>query len=122
MHPRGFKYLHERPHLMGDNNPAKRADVRLKISKNRKAVGNKSGVAASHWQGGMWLYQRKKALMRDNYTCQICGISEKEILCVDHIKPRRDYPDLIYILENLLTLCYNCHARKTFREKEFRNK
>lgn len=58
-------------------------------------------------------YLRKIALKRDNYTCVLCGFSEKEIMEVDHIQERRH--DGRHTLENLQTLCPNCHRRKTLQ-------
>ena len=63
-------------------------------------------------------YYKKQAKVRDNYTCQICGLREPEIMEIDHIKSKRDYPELRAELNNLVTLCPNCHRRKTVRNKE----
>lgn len=68
------------------------------------------------WKGGGKNFLRNLALVRDNNTCQICGLLDKEVMEVDHIKPKSVYPDLANILENLITLCANCHRRKTSRE------
>jgi 5-methylcytosine-specific restriction enzyme A len=35
---------------------------------------------------------------------------------VDHIKPRRERPDLEYTLSNLQPLCHRCHSVKTAKE------
>ncbi len=69
-----------------------------------------------HWNGGDWRYWRNQALIRDDYTCQICGFREPEIMEIDHIKPKSVFPELKLILENLVTLCPICHRRKTIRE------
>lgn len=61
---------------------------------------------------------RRRAKQRDNYTCQICGINDPEILEVDHIIPKKIRPDLKSEIANLLTLCANCHKRKTNRDKK----
>jgi len=64
--------------------------------------------------GPNWYQQRRKALERDNYECQFCGISEEQHqtdnergLEAHHIiKERRggkDHPD------NLITVCRDCH-------------
>jgi len=75
------------------------------------------------WQG-----QRLKALRRDNYTCRMCGIKhayysegykiefEKEgYLEVDHITPVSIGGDGLD-LDNLQTLCKNCHIKKTKKD------
>ena len=63
-------------------------------------------------------YYKQKALDRDNYTCVLCGYSEKLIMEVDHIKQRKTHPYLINKLDNLMTLCPNCHRRKTLTERQ----
>lgn len=72
------------------------------------------------WQG-----QRLKALRRDKYTCQMCGVKhsyyserhkldfEKEGgLVGDHIKPVCIGGDC-FDLDNIQTLCIDCHKIKT---------
>lgn len=70
------------------------------------------------WKGGDFPYWRKQALIRDDSTCQICGLRDLEIMEVDHIVPRAKAPHLYRELNNLMTLCPNCHRRKTMRNKE----
>ena len=83
---------------------------------------------AEHDKSLTWQGQRFKALKRDNYTCQKCGnkystiykgLSGKEIeaemdgkLEVDHIKPVSIGGDSLD-LDNLQTLCIDCHKIKT---------
>ena len=59
---------------------------------------------------------RKYVLIRDDYICQVCGLKDKEIVVVDHIKPSALFPELKSDINNLQTLCPNCHTRKTNRE------
>jgi len=64
--------------------------------------------------GPAWSIQRKKALERDNYTCQVCGLRGPEMLHhVHHKTPFRMFPTAIAAnsLENLVTLCPACHRR-----------
>lgn len=66
---------------------------------------------------GDWWNNRKKALKRDNYTCQNCGSHEDELndsLDVHHIKPLRKFIDKqkAHKLENLVALCRQCHAKE----------
>lgn len=65
-----------------------------------------------NWRGGpipygpLWPTQRDRARNRDNYTCQLCGITEGELgheLSVHHIRPFRESGD--NSLENLICLC-----------------
>ena len=83
--------------------------------------GEHIGKKHLNWKGGKWLYWRKQALIRDDYTCQDCGLRDEEIMDVDHVKPRKIYPDLKLVLSNLRTLCPNCHKRKTVREAKKTN-
>lgn len=67
-----------------------------------------------NWQGGVtcqewgedWQAQRKKALKRDKYKCQVCFEKGK---VVHHIKPRRLFDDMNK-LSNLITLCDKHHV------------
>ena len=92
----------------------------------------KSGLAHSvgrnvNWMGGRSKsYLQRLVLERDNGTCQKCGLHHPEIMEVDHIKPRRVAPELKYHPDNLMTLCPNCHRRKTLEDhklypQEWRN-
>lgn len=52
---------------------------------------------------------RKEVLKRDNYRCAKCG--ETENLQVHHIKPVKDYPNLVMNFDNVQTLCLLCHSK-----------
>lgn len=86
-------------HLTGENNPLWKG-------------------GREHERGKNWLAQRKKALARDNYTCQHCGATKKQIgrtPAVHHIIPFREFGVERYKeandLTNLITLCPACHMR-----------
>jgi len=75
------------------------------------------------WKGGI-SFVKGEALKRDDWTCRcveecgwhvgdICEFSSKEIMEVDHIKSRVEAPELKHSLGNLITLCPNCHRKKT---------
>jgi len=79
------------------------------------------------WKGGEdivygknWLQQRKAALERDGYSCQRCGMTQKEHigmyemdLHVHHITPAAEFDDHNERnkLTNLLTVCASCHRK-----------
>lgn len=84
-------------------------ESRLRMSRGKGEINH-------HWTGGNSRYWKRQALTRDDYTCQICGFREVEIMEVDHIKQKSKFPELTLVLDNLLTLCPNCHRRKTIRE------
>lgn len=49
---------------------------------------------------------------RDNYVCQECGCIDKKILQSHHIKEYSKYEKLRFDIENGITLCIYCHAKK----------
>ncbi|MGI9486842.1 MAG: HNH endonuclease [Geminicoccaceae bacterium] len=65
----------------------------------------------------IWRRVRLRALKRDGARCVGCGrgSSDGVTLEVDHIKPKSQYPNLMYDLANLQTLCYDCHRPKGTR-------
>ena len=71
------------------------------------------------WKGGISLV-KGLAMVRDSYKCIECGIADIDVLTVDHVVPISVDPLLKYSLENLVTLCANCHIKKT--RKELRDK
>ena len=74
------------------------------------------GVDSPTWKGGKIDSLKRMALERDGYSCRSCGLSDREVLDVDHIEPRRKRPDLYEDLANLQVLCANCHRRKSARQ------
>ena len=81
--------------LLGENNPTWK------------------GGKGHHYTGGFYS-QRKLARKRDNYTCQLCGITEEEFgqeLSVHHIKNYRCFEDKHEAnnLDNLVSVCEKCH-------------
>ena len=64
-----------------------------------------------------WLELRYDTLRRHGARCQCCGASGPEaIVQVDHIKPRRDYPELSLDPANLQVLCRACNLGKGARD------
>jgi len=75
-----------------------------------------------------WKQIREEVKKRDNHECQECkrqgkvfldtneyseSAKRKKIqLVVDHIKELEEYPDLALEMDNLQTLCVNCHNKK----------
>lgn len=85
----------------------------------------KSGSDNPRWNGGTikqgkhreW---QRKIFGRDDFTCQKCGLQEKELgfMQADHIKMKSKYPELKYEISNGQTLCPNCHKRKWIEENK----
>jgi 5-methylcytosine-specific restriction endonuclease McrA len=55
-------------------------------------------------------YLRQMVLERDNWTCQICGKTIKEVqLHVHHTDPVRQHPMFQNDMDSCITLCKGCH-------------
>jgi 5-methylcytosine-specific restriction endonuclease McrA len=59
----------------------------------------------------------KEVFKRDNYTCQCCYKRGSQVINAHHIYPYAEFPDLRYNIDNLITLCYDCHKKY---HKEYR--
>lgn len=65
-----------------------------------------------------WKKVRLQALKRDYYLCQICkrrGVI-KQADTVDHVIPLREAWDKRLDLNNLQSICHECHNRKHFEK------
>lgn len=82
-----------------------------------------------HWRGGVepyygpdWDEQARRARARDGHRCRDCGKRQKRpLLDVHHLMPRRAFKGDYLVanrLENLVTLCKACHARRECRETQ----
>ena len=110
-------------HLGKQNNLGKHWKVKdtSKMRKNKEWLAkirpNMKGENHPLWKGGANKpYLRKAILQRDNFTCQICGLRDEEIMEVDHIRPKAIAPELYTEPTNLICICPNCHRRKTNRD------
>jgi 5-methylcytosine-specific restriction endonuclease McrA len=65
-------------------------------------------------QSKAWKRLRLQALKLHGSRCQCCGASPATgaVLNVDHIKPRRLFPDLALRIDNLQVLCADCNEGK----------
>ena len=88
---------------------------RSEETKEKIRIANKGTMPPNFRKSLQWL--KGKAKIRDDYTCRICGLREKEIMEVDHIIPNAIKPELYEDLDNLQTLCPNCHRRKTVGDR-----
>ena len=105
--------------IRGDNNPAKRIEVREKIG--IAVTGEKNG----QWQGGTSFepYTKefnnkfKRAIRkRDNQICMLCGIHREKLnksLFIHHI----NYNKEISLPQNCLSLCNSCHTKTNSNRK-----
>lgn len=62
-----------------------------------------------------WRDLRKSIILRDGGYCQRCfikfGVINDKSLQVHHIKPRVEYPELMYDEDNLICLCKTCNLQ-----------
>jgi len=82
-----------------------------------------------NWSGGYknyygenWYEQRRKVWRRDQYRCQKCGKSEREIgqkPDAHHIKRFKlfDEPKEANDTENLISLCHECHMQEEYNDE-----
>ncbi|MDT2815965.1 HNH endonuclease [Vagococcus carniphilus] len=73
---------------------------------------------AIFYNSSEWKLLRQSVLERDNYECQWCKEQGKvttgvhSILEVDHIEELKDRPELALDIDNLRTLCKDCHNKR----------
>ena len=70
-----------------------------------------------------WRRLRMRAIKLHGARCQCCGATPKEgaVINVDHIKPRKKYPELALCLDNLQVLCNECnHGKGNWDETDWR--
>lgn len=86
---------------------------RLAPEKPKKRTRQKTDAFYTSWE---WKQVRYEALKINGHRCQCCGWrpgdTEHGHLVVDHIKPRRHFPELALSLENLQVLCNDCNMGK----------
>lgn len=63
---------------------------------------------------------RRNVYKRDNYTCQICN-KNKCLIHAHHIIPKRLNKNLIFDINNGITLCKKCHEKTFGKEDLFIN-
>ena len=66
-----------------------------------------------------WEEVRNQVLKRDNYKCVVCG---KPATQVHHIHLRSKRRDLMYEINNLVSLCDHCHNHQSDENLEWVNK
>lgn len=99
----------------------KRQEPRSNVRPKRTAPKRDSFYAS--WE---WKRVRYEALRIHGHRCQCCGWMPGDTarghLVVDHIKPRRKFPDLALEVSNLQILCNDCNMGKSnVFEDDFRD-
>jgi len=91
-------------------------------------VGKNIGEKSASWKGGITaissnnlktpeFVRLKKIVLTEFPICVICGNDNK--LHVHHIQTRREYPEMVFVKENLITLCIHCHSKIKGKEKQW---
>jgi len=80
------------------------------LGKNVKEGSHTEAYRMRRWSAyNDW---RVKVFKRDNYTCQSCGFPGNEgYITAHHIKSVSKYPELIFVVDNGITLCELCHSQ-----------
>jgi len=88
--------------------------------RRRKAYEANESRAADRrfYSSTRWVAFRAYAMsLPENVLCRAC--KERGMIVpsnqLDHIKPRKEYPELAFCLENVQGLCRRCHGAKTSR-------
>jgi len=71
-----------------------------------------------------WRKVRMQALKKYGARCMCCGATPAAgaIMNVDHIKPRKLFPDLALDINNLQILCHDCnHGKGNWDQTDWRN-
>lgn len=83
---------------------------------------------AQFYKSSEWQRLREEAMKRDHYECVWCAekgkVTTKVKLEVDHIKELEYYPQYALDIDNLRTLCTDCHNKRhhRFKHQEKRSK
>lgn len=71
-------------------------------------------ISANNLRGhNKWAADVKK---RDGHVCRHCDSTEN--LHAHHVKQRASFPELALVLENGVTLCFDCHVKEHARMRE----
>lgn len=99
-----------------------KARISSKEAKQRRAL---SGVAEDAFLFSFeWRRTRMVAIKKYGNRCQCCGASPETgaVIHVDHIKPRRYFPELALDVDNLQILCQDCnHGKGSWDMTDWRN-
>lgn len=104
-------------HIAGTPSPSPLPKKRLPPSIVRQASNVVEGVDVASMEflnTRAWRTLRYRAIVKHGNKCQACGSGPEQgrVINVDHIKPRKLYPELALALTNLQILCDLCNAGK----------
>lgn len=82
-------------------------EVRARQSKKNRENARENAIKNGYKDMHAW---KREVLIRDDYTCQECGLRNPLIVVVHHTIPINVDSSLKYDISNGRTLCPNCHA------------
>jgi 5-methylcytosine-specific restriction endonuclease McrA len=108
------KAAKRRSGLTKDKSPdpvQKGAESRVKAFQAKSLIDPVSDAFLSSFE---WRSVRMIALKKHGARCQCCGVSPADgaVMHVDHIKPRKIFPNLALDVANLQVLCHECNHGK----------
>uniref|UniRef100_A0A7V3N5D1 HNH nuclease domain-containing protein n=1 Tax=candidate division CPR3 bacterium TaxID=2268181 RepID=A0A7V3N5D1_UNCC3 len=114
------------PNLSKAKKGCKRPDM-YEINRRLRESGKLKGKNHSQWKGGISKEPygfdfdeelKEQIRKRDNYTCQECGYTQKQLgykLRIHHI----DYNKKNNNPNNLISLCKSCHSKTNFKGSDW---
>ena len=119
------RYSYERRQQIAKCGPVLSIDPKEYEKKNPPKDINAYNVAsASFLQTYEWRRVRMEALKKYGARCQCCGATPADgvKMHVDHIKPRKVFPELALDVNNLQILCEECnHGKGNWDMTDWRN-
>jgi len=93
-----------------------------------QSEGNMKDEKSPAWKGGITRissdnlktveWREAKKIVLDKFPiCSICGNDQKRD--VHHIKTRKEHPELVFEINNLITVCRSCHSTIKGKEKKW---
>lgn len=74
--------------------------------------------ARAFYRSPVWQALRRRALIRDGFTCRFCGARAEEVDHIQELTPANiNDPSVALNMNNLQSLCHDCHTRKTMEDK-----
>jgi len=102
------------------------AALRARMNQQREADKKRAAYKYDHtperqadlafYRSQRWVRFRNFAMkLPENVLCRACKEQGRIVPAtdLDHIKPRKEHPELQFSIENVQGLCGSCHTRKT---------
>jgi 5-methylcytosine-specific restriction endonuclease McrA len=100
-------------------------EIAAQLTKRVKKKKSVSFVSSNDFLSSYdWRKLRMEALKKYGSKCQCCGATPATgaVINVDHIKPRKFFPELALSLSNLQVLCHECnHGKGNWDQTDWRN-